>query len=55
MIILNEYCPNQLKAFKACLEQNGGDENKCPKEKKKLNKCANKAFKKVNADMNYVF
>lgn len=55
MAILKEYCPNQLSKFKKCLEENGGDENKCPKEKKRLNKCSAKAFRKVNNDLNYVF
>lgn len=53
--ILNEFCPKQLGAFKHCLEQNNNDENKCPNEKKKLNKCSAKAFRKINNDLAYVF
>ena len=55
IVILNKYCPVQFKTFRHCLDTNGGDENKCPTEKRKLTKCANKAFYKVNSDTTYVF
>jgi len=55
MFILGKFCPDQLHVFKSCLKLNDGDENKCPKEKKKLNKCAFKAFRQVNNDTQYTF
>jgi hypothetical protein len=53
--ILREYCPKQLDRFKACLEANNGDENRCLKQKRVLTKCADAAFRKVNNDSAYMF
>lgn len=61
--VLRDFCPSQYDKFREvkylflaqCLSANNYDENKCPTEKKILTKCANKAFRNINNDGNYVF
>ena len=55
--ILGKFCPDDLKAFRACMSANGNDENLCLDTKNVLDKCANAAFRTVNSAGagNYVY
>ena len=41
--------------FRKCMKENNFDENRCLQTKGILDKCAGKAFKKVNAEPEWVF
>jgi hypothetical protein len=53
--ILHKFCEADLKAFRACMTANNYDENKCLETKGVLDKCAGKAFKKVNSEPEWIF
>ena len=44
-----------MSQFRACMTANDFNENKCLDTKAVLDKCAAGAFKKVNANPEYVF
>jgi len=47
--ILDKFCPEQFRLFRACMVANGNDENKCLESKGIVDKCAALAFKEVNS------
>ncbi len=53
--ILAKFCQDEVNQFRACMNANNYDENKCLPTKAILDKCAAHAFKKVNAEPEWIF
>ena len=49
-VILRKFCPEDLGAFRSCMQANDFNENKCLETKGVLDKCAGGAFKSINND-----
>ena len=53
--ILENWCAPEVKTFRGCMTANNYDENRCLVPKGILDKCASKAFKKVNSEPEWIF
>ena len=53
--ILSKWCQDDVNQFRACMNANNYDENKCLPTKAILDKCASIAFKKVNDEPQWIF
>jgi hypothetical protein len=53
--ILEEFCPSEVKTFRACMAANNFDENRCLETKGIVDRCASAAFKKVNSSPDLIY
>ncbi len=53
--ILDTFCQAEVKLFRTCMTANNYDENKCLETKGILDKCSSLAFKKSNAEAEWIF